>query len=620
MATKAPRLESLEDRLAPAIFGNPWPDATRLSVSFVPGGDGAAPPGWQTEVLRALQSWASVGNVNLVVVNDSGDPLGTPGLIQGDPRFGDVRVAWAPLGVNSLATSVPFSPTAGTWSGDVVLNSSATFGPGGYDPYSVVLHEAGHVFGVPGEDADPSDVMFEWYNGVRPGLGAADVAAMQALYGARPDDAFEGAGASGNGTLATATDFQGAATATARAAVLARDEDATLAGDRLAVAADLKASDVDVYSYRTTAGAPGFSLRLSARDHSLLSARLTVLDESGRVIASSVADRTADAVVRVDAGRSQRLFFRVESADAAFGVGAYALELTPDNPSALAPLRQVVGRYLNNGISNDRLETASPLAPNPESGPAQLTFAHAGTIGAGDVDYYQASLSGGPAALDVWLSGGPGMSVTVLDGSGQALASATTDGVLAHLRLDAVASSTVYFRVSGGSGTYFLLAQLGAPPVVTTPATAGVLDAQLPQTTRGLVLSEATLLHVELEAQTLGSVETSVEATLFDESGNVVFRQTVKAGQTVAANLFLQAGQYTWRFVAGTADGSALAETTFAVRQLVLNDPIGPALIDPTHVPPPAEPLWLPSGFARFLALLDPYGRPLSPIALPPGM
>ena len=37
MAAKAPRLEPLEDRLAPAIFGNPWPDATRLSVSFVPG-------------------------------------------------------------------------------------------------------------------------------------------------------------------------------------------------------------------------------------------------------------------------------------------------------------------------------------------------------------------------------------------------------------------------------------------------------------------------------------------------------------------------------------------------------------------------------------------------------
>jgi hypothetical protein len=617
MAGKAPRLELLEDRLAPAVFGNPWPDATRLTVSFGPGG-AAAPDGWQTEVLRGLQAWASVGNVNLVVVNDSGDPLGTPGLVQGDPRFGDVRVAWAPLGVNSLATSVPFSPLAGTWAGDVVLNSSATFGPGGYDLYSVVLHEAGHVFGVSGTN-DPGDVMFEYYNGVRTGLGDSNVEVMQALYGARQGDAFEGA--SGNATLALATDFKEAATATALSAVLARDEDGAWAGDRLTVAADLTTpSDVDVYSYLTTHGAPGFSLRLSAREHGLLSARLTVLDESGRVIASALADRTADAVVRVEAGRSQQLFFRVESADDAFAVGAYALELNPDNPSAMGPLLEIVSRYLNNGISNDHLWTATPLAPSPVGGPAQLTFAHAGTIDARDVDYYRASLVGGSAALDIWLSGGQGMTVAVLDGFGRTLASATTDGGLAHLRLDEGTSGTLYFLVSGGSGAYFLMAELGAAPLVATPATAGTLDAEQPQTTRGLVLSQATLLHVELEGQTLGAVETAVEATLFDEQGNVVFQQTVKAGQTITANLFLQAGKYTWRFVGGTADGSALAETTFDLRQLVLNDPIGPALVDPTQVPSPDEPLWLPQGFGSFLALLDPYGRPLSPITLPPGV
>src|SRR4051794_18927551 len=130
--------ERLEDRATPAAFGYPWPDARHLTVSFVPDGtplgttgpgrvstlsadlashDGLAPPVWQADVLRALQTWASESNIDLTLVPDSGAPLGVPGAPQGDPRFGDIRIAGTflppPPGTavsGSVAESVPYSP------------------------------------------------------------------------------------------------------------------------------------------------------------------------------------------------------------------------------------------------------------------------------------------------------------------------------------------------------------------------------------------------------------------------------------------------------------------------------------------------------------------------------
>ena len=50
---------------------------------------------------------------------------------------------------------------------------------------------------------------------------------------------------------------------------------------------------------------------------------------------------------------------------------------------------------------------------------------------------------------------------------------------------------------------------------------------------------------------------------------------------------------------------------------MVLNDPVGPPLIDPTQIPPDLPPLWYDGGFVILLALQDPFGRPLSPIPPP---
>src|SRR5437016_13530643 len=120
-------LTRLDDRCVPATWGNPWPDAGRLTLSFAPDGtdvggtpselyrlfDGPAPAPsaaepWKGEVLRAFQTWAAAANINLRVVADGGQPLGAAGAPQGDVRFGDVRVVAYPMAPEALALATPY--------------------------------------------------------------------------------------------------------------------------------------------------------------------------------------------------------------------------------------------------------------------------------------------------------------------------------------------------------------------------------------------------------------------------------------------------------------------------------------------------------------------------------
>src|SRR4051812_24948585 len=144
--SRQPVVETLEDRTVPATWGNPWPDAMHLTVSFAPDGTPIAgltsnlfqslnarmpTAAWETVILRALQTWAVNANINLGVVADQGQAFGGAGLPQSDPRFGDIRIGGLSLSKDVMAFTNPFDFTGSTWSGDIRLNTAYQFGQGG---------------------------------------------------------------------------------------------------------------------------------------------------------------------------------------------------------------------------------------------------------------------------------------------------------------------------------------------------------------------------------------------------------------------------------------------------------------------------------------------------------
>ena len=209
-------VELLEARDTPTVFGTPWPDGGHLTLSFAL--DGTSISGEQSnlqqlltqlgprsehDILQAFQTWAVNSNLNIGLVPDDGTPFGTGKAVQGNPNFGDIRVGGISLPSDVIAITTPYTLFDDS-SGDVVVNTSQLFGSSGYDLSTVLMHEAGHAFGLP-DNSDPNSVMYTYYQGTETGLAPQDVTAIQALYGVRLQDQYQGQ--TGNGTLATATQY-----------------------------------------------------------------------------------------------------------------------------------------------------------------------------------------------------------------------------------------------------------------------------------------------------------------------------------------------------------------------------------------------------------------------------
>ena len=186
------KFETLENRLLLyAVTGYEWAD-TDVSVSFIPGElfdelDAIAPTEvWQGEFDRALQTWADVSPLTFHFVADTGAPSGASGDVQGDPRFGDIRLGAAPR-TDSYVAYAYYPSTWSTLGGDISLNSGVTFHVGTpLDLYSALLHEIGHSIGLGHSTSDT--IMSPYISGVYTTLTPDDIAGVQAIYGDDPPE------------------------------------------------------------------------------------------------------------------------------------------------------------------------------------------------------------------------------------------------------------------------------------------------------------------------------------------------------------------------------------------------------------------------------------------------
>jgi len=318
-STFRPFLEPLEDRITPYVLsGYSWA-STNISASFMP--DGTMDMGhpsdlfalynasyptatWQLQFAKALQTWADASALNFHFVAEQIDPTtgvgypsGIPGLIQGDPRFGDIR-----LGASSAIWGLGHAifPGNSTMGGDITLNGAGAASIGSSpDLYSILLHEAGGALGL-GEGPAATSVM----NGPGPytGLYGDDIAGIQALYGTRPAD--------------TASHNLGSPTPLALAS-----GGVTLSNNITSIGA--------VDYYQVTAPANGsLTVSVDARNLSLFQPKVAVFDAAGNLLATASANIYGSVATVNLNGLVAGQTYILEAAGATtdvFGMGAYKL-------------------------------------------------------------------------------------------------------------------------------------------------------------------------------------------------------------------------------------------------------------------------------------------------------
>src|SRR5688572_29933816 len=326
-----------------ALYGTQWasPD---ISASFVPDGtplDGGhssalfayldarfSTDTWQREFARALQTWAQYTPLNFHFVSDDGSAQGAAGSVQGDSRFGDIRLS--ARATDSLGFA--WSPNPTTRGGDLTVSTSYELHIGSmFDLYSLLLHESGHSLGM-AHSADPDAIMLTSTTRVWNDLDADDIAGIRALYGARPHDAFDAAG--GNDSFASATRLN------------------SDGSGRIAVTADLTSlGDADYYSVTAPTGTDGtLSVSIDARGLSLLAPAVRVYDASGNLVASASAGDAYGTVASITVGgliAGQKYFIVADGATTdPFGMGAYRLKAQFGGAMlpALAAPSNLVGR------------------------------------------------------------------------------------------------------------------------------------------------------------------------------------------------------------------------------------------------------------------------------------
>jgi hypothetical protein len=648
----------LEARDMPSLFGNAWPNAQYLTLSFAPdttviSGTGQAafnqaqvsglfnemagtgsPAAWQQEILRAFQTWAQAANINIGLVPDGGSPFGPHSYTAGNAPVGKIRIGAFNTAPDVIALNQPYNILSGAWAGTLLFNRAHNFSIGGnsstYDIFSTTLNEVGNLLGL-ADQLDPASALHGHYVGIRTGLLDSDRAALQGLYGgARGADLFEGG--MGNETLATATRLNPYASPTDATKFLV-----SATGDLTTMA------DVDHYVFATRSDTTSLTIRLNTAGYSLLNARVTVYDALGNEVATATsagAVAMQDIVITLsNVTPDSDYVVRVErAADDVFGIGGYALAVGYGFNSGGFVAPATTGG--TTGAPNDTMATATAMAP--VEGSQNTKFLNAeGISSATEVDWFKVtSPANSTNAMTVILR--PDnlyelyAKATVYDGNGFEVAATVLangeDGRYVIEVANPVAGAEYFVKVeavgrngTGLVGNYTIRVEFARPAVAMQNVWNGTLTDAARRDFVTFTIAEPKVVHFTLSATTTNpAVVSGLVMVVYNDSGTAVARLVAHAGTTTTAQFFLNAGTYHIKFEAATLNGEPLPDLIFNLRMVTVSDPIDPfAPLDPTLPPPPTpttppmttEYIVLDQGdqFYISLGLIDLLGNPWVP-------
>jgi Matrixin len=665
------RLESLERREVLAAFGTAWPDSRSLTVSFPTDNTQAGAyqnslrsvldqvagrQEWQEAVLRAFQTWAVQANINIGLADDRGDNFGAVGLTQKDPRFGDFRIGAIPQ-IGVLANATPFQTNAGTWAGDVLINSQVNYFLDKWEPgvpvqvppanekgpavelFSVLLHEAGNALGLADVNL-PGTVMHKDYLGPIGALSNTDRRAIWSLYGGPRKDIFEPVA---NNTRATATII---------------DQSPSNGGTLPVVTkGSLNTSrDSDFYRFTPLPNQETATIRLRANGISLLKSRLIVSDSAGNVIADAKADSVFANDLQLEIGslrdRGNVYIQVVGNGTDVFTVGDYQLEidyrptsqqpvLTPliydadavDDDSSQTPYlaEESVDRiFANAGLidverfTNDTRSTATRLQ-SALGFNRNTRYETIGSLTHWDTDFLVfRSPAVASSAMSIRIESLGLAKATIhaklLDRNGNRVPAKATpqpDGSVTFLVNAPARNADYYLQISAKrlpvrTGNYVATVDFSTANLSTIGTrenvASGTTSLTQPTWSRFQVY-KTQLFRFDLGAAA-SSGKLGLRINVYDaKRATLVFSIAAAAGSPQVAFAWLQRGVYAVRIEGLSQSGVAAAPVRYALAATGISDDQGPLPIDPTDPysgQPPIDPYGgVDPGVS---AIPDPYG------------
>jgi hypothetical protein len=603
-----------------------WDTPSRLTFSFVP--DGTLVSDYyesslfnsfrrllDTEELTrtlgdAFQTWARETSINFGQRTDSGEPLGIAGLSQGDPRFGDIRIAAIPLQEDVLAVALPFQlGMSGTWSGDILFNANASFSsPEQF--YAVALHEIGHSLGLP-HTQQSGDVM-------HPGefnttLSRNDLRALRTRYGAaRMLDQYDADG-DNNNNQESATRIRLAGSLKGSIPLIAYGDIAS-------------PEDLDYYELQIYSGYTGpVSFRVVSDGISQLAPEVSVLDVNGNHLGfTSSSSLNGDDLLITVTPNDDQLFLRIRGAAIAERrVGSYSVAALFDNDVSYdaAVLESTLRRDLwtlkqsdvhtifsepeprfNDDLhTNDTPLTATDLDPQPGVLAENRFRVQAVISDAVDLDYYRVRASAEATTLTATLTSLEQLGLVgrleFLDNQFSALNARVINHGNGRLimEVDGIQPGDDYFigvvadrpGEMFDTGNYNLDLSFRATATQLETFAEGHLTLVQPQSIHTLFVAETRLFNLGIESDFSAVYEDqAVWMTIYRDDGEIVHRAVTRPGEFRTANsVVLQPGTYSIRATLAFSPASSVppslrkSRMDYRILGTSIGDPIGPELI-----------------------------------------